>query len=112
MKEYSIYDPTIKREVNIRVGEDAGENFVLIDTSQKNDIWLHLDEHPSPHVVIETRNKKVCDETIYYAGELCKEHSKLKDEENIRVIYTEIKYVTKTKKLGSVITRNTRRIII
>lgn len=113
MLEFSIYDYKALNELIIHVGENAKENYRLIDISNKNDLWFHLKDVPSPHVVIHCHKYKLLDiETIRYVGELCKENSKYSDNDSIEVIYTEIKNIKKTENIGTVITKNERYIII
>lgn len=113
MLEFSIYDLGVSRELIIHVGENANDNFRLIDISNKKDLWFHLKDVSSPHVVIHCHKYAFIDiETIRYAGELCKQYSKYSENEDIEVIYTEIRNIKKTEPIGSVITRNERYMII
>lgn len=108
MLEYSIYDFKASRELIIHVGENAKDNFRLIDISNRYDIWLHLKNYPSPHVVIHNNKKEISSETLFYAAELCKDHSKYHCTENLEIIYTKIKDIEKTETIGSVIIKNER----
>ena len=113
---FTIFDTKINKEVTIYVGQSKEENWKLIDMSEQSDIWFHLAEHPSCHVIIRNNdmNKKnvLSSKTIHYAASLCKEHSKLKNFKKIAVIYTNIKYITKGKEIGSVYTKKTKKIIV
>lgn len=114
MKEYeykSLYDDIIFK---IRVGETAKENWDLIDTSSQNDLWFHVDDCPSCHVVLSIGNyKKNPHKTVLnYCANLCKEGSKEKNKRTTTVIYTLIKNVRKADKVGSVTTTNTTKIKI
>lgn len=111
MKEFIHYDNILDSEVKICVGENAQENWELIDSSTQNSMWFHLDKFPSPHVVVSlSNNKKISNITINYAATLCKTYSKYKDIRNIYVIYTTIKNIKKGSAVGSVITTNTKRV--
>lgn len=116
MKEYeyeSIYDECI---YIIKVGQSAQENWDLIDISEQDDIWFHVENNPSCHVVLTTNvfkaNKIPHKSVINYCASLCKEGSKLKNNKNVKIIYTQIKNVKKADKLGSVIAKNTKKIKI
>ena len=120
---FTIFDSKLGDDVTIYVGQSKEENWSLIDKSKQNDIWFHLADHPSCHVVInlaEHKNKDkdkknreiISNKTIYYVASLCKEHSKLKKIKKITVIYTEIKYIKKGKEIGSVYTKKTKRITV
>jgi predicted ribosome quality control (RQC) complex YloA/Tae2 family protein len=43
-------------EFTICIGKSAKENWKLIDDSMPNDIWFHLDDVPSSHVILKTSN--------------------------------------------------------
>jgi predicted ribosome quality control (RQC) complex YloA/Tae2 family protein len=65
----------------IQVGSNAKENWTLIDNSYPDDLWFHLDDFASAHVVIsQDRNSQ---EEIFYpnqiiglAADYCKSNSK------------------------------------
>ena len=48
---------------------------------------------------------------IIFAGSLVKEYSKLKNNKKVKIIYTQIKNITKTKTPGCVLTQNTKTIV-
>jgi len=114
MKKFLKFDFEADDDLKIYVGESAQENWDLIDQSNQNDIWFHLDKHPSAHVVISIpkKVKKITKNTINYAATLCKDNSKLKYLKKVSVIYTEIKNVKKADKPGSVTTKNTTKILV
>jgi predicted ribosome quality control (RQC) complex YloA/Tae2 family protein len=107
MKEYqfeSIYDDCT---YTIRVGETAQDNWNLIDESKQNDVWFHVDNVSSCHVVLTVGEiKKPHKSVINYCAALCKAGSKLKNNKNVKIIYTEIKNIKKGDRPGSVITKN------
>jgi predicted ribosome quality control (RQC) complex YloA/Tae2 family protein len=109
---YQIYDI----EYDINIGQNAKDNWKLLDKSESTDIWFHLDNYSSPYVILlMSKNETISDipnEVIKYCGLLCKENSKYKNLNNLSVIYTEIKNLTKGKEIGSVITKKTKKIII
>lgn len=114
MKEYEyvcIYDDITYK---ICVGESAQENWDLINDSSQNDIWFHVKDCASCHVVLKTNECKKYPHksVIKYCAILCKEGSKLKLNKNISITYTEIKNVKKLDKIGSVTTKNIRIIKI
>ena len=112
MKNYTYYDNKLEQDLEIKVGENAQENWDLIDSSSKMDIWFHLDKYPSSHVVINvpqnTKIENISSSTLIYAASLCKENSKQNKQTKICVIYTYIKYVKKGDTIGSVHTYHTR----
>lgn len=111
MKKFIHYDNILNYELKIYVGENAQENWKLLDSSTQNSLWFHLDKFSSPHVIVELYdNKKISNTTINYAALLCKTYSKYKNIRNIYVIYTTIKNIKKGSNVGSVITKNTKRV--
>lgn len=108
---YTIQDDGY--ELVIYVGQNAKENWDLIKQASQNDIWMHLDNHPSPHVIISLHPKyKLSKKVLNYGASLCKEHSKLKNVWKVGVIYTEVKNVSLGKEVGSVHTKKTSKLII
>lgn len=119
MKEYKLYDVKLETELTYMIGADAKDNWNLIDASDPDDIWFHLDLHPSSHVVLKMPDKidvtDISKQSLIHCAVECKAHSKLKDVPNkqkVKVIYTEIKNVTKAKTVGSVTIKNERIISI
>lgn len=97
-------------EINytIRVGQNAKENWDLIDNSEPFDLWFHLDNNPSSHVIISQDLSS--DSEIFYPNQIillashyCKSYSKQKNSTvKVKIVYTHIQNITKGKNLGSV----------
>jgi predicted ribosome quality control (RQC) complex YloA/Tae2 family protein len=98
----------------INIGQTAEENWKLIDNANQNDLWFHIKNNPSCHVIINTNGLNKVDRRVIVKGAcVCKENSsKFKSLKKIEIIYTQIKNIKKTNKVGSVITSNTKSIII
>ena len=121
MKEYPVL--IANRNFIIRVGQNAKENWYLIDRADDFDLWFHLDDLPSGHVVIkEILNKKVIStskddffdypyELINIASQYCKAQSKYKNSK-VTIIYTTINNVKKGKDIGSVFIKKSKYIIL
>lgn len=84
-----------------KLGQNAKENFELIDNSSLLYWWFHLDDYPSGHCIIEASN--ITYSMALIASKLVKENSKVKTEKNIKVVYTQLKNIKKTKNLGEVL---------
>ena len=91
-------------DLDIYVGQNAKENWTLIDNANKDDIWYHLQSLPSPHVVCNNEKKK------YQCALLCKQYSKYKSFKNIKVIYTPINNLIKGSEIGSVYFKSKRKV--
>lgn len=103
-------------EYTMQIGQNAQDNFDLIDASESQDIWFHLDDLPSPHVVLKVLKAVDGKQPLLPKGVIltcafnCKKHSSYNKLRNISAIYTEIRNVTKTEPVGSVLTVKTKKI--
>ena len=94
---------------NIYIGNTASENWKLIDNADDFDLWFHIDDDSSSHVIIKQILEKNVDiiyndEIIKIAAEYCKLYSKYKNScKKIKIIYSEIKNIKKGKCIGSVL---------
>lgn len=110
MKEERIIDNKTEKELSYWIGENAEDNWACIDQADQNDIWFHLADHPSAHVILRLPDrltvKKISKQTLIHCAVVCKSHSKFANVKNkMKVIYTEVKNVTKADKPGSVYTK-------
>lgn len=107
----------------IYVGTNAKENWKLIDNSDPFDLWFHLDEFPSGHVIIKEKLDKnkvngIESELIYpnqiisLAANHCKSQSKYKDRTKLKIVYTQIAKLKKGKEIGSVIISDPKYLFI
>lgn len=115
MKEQTIFDNKCIMNLNILIGENAADNWNIIDKADQNDIWFHLENKPSCHVLLCMDNKNIKEiskQTLKHCAILCKNGSKFGSHQNIGVIYTQRKNIKKGEDIGSVITKKTLRIII
>jgi predicted ribosome quality control (RQC) complex YloA/Tae2 family protein len=123
MKTQEIYIEKLGDSIVFTLGTSAQENFDLIDSSQPEDLWFHVEGRPSCHVVaslndlillreIERKDKKVMLSIVKQGALLCKQHSKYASEKNLPVVYTWVKHVVKTDIVGSVNITNQKVICI
>jgi len=101
------------------IGQNAKENWELLDKFYKiNDeyIWFHLNSFPSPYVIVNTtindlsKNSNI-NEVLLFGSQLCKDYSKYKFLSNLKIIYTSLKKLKKTDKIGEVIISGKKNII-
>ena len=101
-------------KIKFYIGLNAKGNFDIIDLSDSYDLWFHIDNKPSCHVIafipnnIDDKNMKYI---IEHGAKLCKNNSKYKLEK-VKVIYTTIENVKKTKTIGSVEISNEKSIFV
>ena len=98
----------------IRVGSNAHDNWDLIDTIKKNDIWVHLKDKPSCHAVIripkKSRDERSLENMLNYTGRMiCMKSSKHipENSKKVELTYTKGKYVKKGSKVGEAILSKT-----
>ena len=97
----------------ILIGQNAKENWDIIDGSEPDDLWFHLSNYPSCHIV--ARLKKMIDNSeLVYIANLVKENTtKYKNKNNLKICYCNISDIKKNKsKIGSVIISNQKYIDI
>lgn len=108
MKIGYIYDEKINQDLVYWVGENAQDNWDMIDKSDQNNVWFHLDGHPSAHVIlrIDFDKKKLLKQTLLQCAVQCKINSKFvnqtSNKQKIKIVYTEIRNISKADKIGSV----------
>ncbi len=101
-----IYIPKIKVNIKFYIGKNATENFEIIDIGSDNDLWFHLNDCSSCHVIgiinhLEL-NKKELRSIIIQGAIICKKYSKYKSKENVNIIFTTLNNVVKTNIIGTV----------
>ncbi|MDR0408735.1 MAG: NFACT RNA binding domain-containing protein [Campylobacteraceae bacterium] len=55
----------------IMVGKNEKGNIELLKAAKKNDIWFHIKDMPSSHVILKTDKSNVGDEIIAFCAKLC-----------------------------------------
>ena len=95
-------------EVQFIIGNCAQDNFDAIDISGPDDIWFHVRDGSSCHVIAkmpagEKLDKKMMRYIIKQGALLCKQESRYKSSKNLAIIYTKLHNVQKTDIIGSVI---------
>ena len=126
--------PSLKLNVIYKIGKNAENNFEILDQSNKQDVWFHVSNSSSCHVIACLKNikfnryddelpnyydidfdsldKKQKLQIIKQGAILCKQFSRLKNEKNVEIIYAKIEDVHKTDTMGSVITSNSKKVVI
>lgn len=102
----------VENEITYKLGRNAKENFELIDDAQDANPdywWFHLEGHPSGHCIIYCAD--ITNQMVSFAANLVKQYSKLKSDKKVKIIYTQIKHVKKTKTLGQVLLQGPTKII-
>ena len=88
----------------ITVGENAKENDEIRKRASQKDMWFHLEDVASPHVILKyTKLKSIKEDfaqaDIEDAAQLCKLYSKQKSMDRSIVIYINVKKVKKVENI-------------
>ena len=113
----SIFIPALKREIEYYIGENAQDNFDILDICKPIDIWFHLDKESSCHVIAnvpsdQKLNRNQISKIVTQGAVLCKQHSKMKSQQDVEICYTRVINVVKTHVIGQVITKESKIVII
>lgn len=93
------------KEYTILIGQKDHENSVLVETSEPTDIWFHVAEKSSCHLLLKTNCEKISDipcQVITRCACLCKANSKSNNIAKCAIIYAQAKYVETTSTHGTV----------
>ncbi|MEA3522743.1 MAG: hypothetical protein U9R50_07190, partial [Campylobacterota bacterium] len=71
----------------VMLGKSEKGNIALLSRAKARDIWLHLKERPSAHVIIVTDKQNVPQNVIEYAAKICVDFSVF-EKDNYLVDYT------------------------
>ena len=117
MRKVTKYIEAIREYIEFRVGQNAKENFDLIDDSEADDIWFHISQLPSCHVVAsipvdKNYDKNILKKIAVQGAVICKQFSKYKSEKVVHVMYTPIHHVIKTPTIGAVSVEQYKTIVI
>lgn len=100
------------------VGQNAQDNFDIIDSADPDDYWFHVQNEPSCHVICDLSklsiplDKKQLRYVLKQGSIICKQYSKHKSMPETTIVYTQIKNVAKTNIIGQVSVANSKVIII
>jgi predicted ribosome quality control (RQC) complex YloA/Tae2 family protein len=107
------HDDSFKHNA-IYVGMNAIENVQIIKKARQKDMWFHLEDYPSCHVIIEnTKRHPITNEMIIHCAILCKQHSKYKDQRGVGINYCPVKNLIVIGTSGTVeIVGDVERIVV
>ena len=79
-------------DYKVLVGRNSNENQKLLGIAKANDLWMHIRDIPSSHVIIRTDKQNLPDSVIQAAAKLCVDFS-VKNPGDYEVDYTKRKFV-------------------
>lgn len=62
----------------VLLGKNKKGNIELLKMARAGDIWMHIKDTPSSHVIIQTNKQNVSDKLLYAAAKLCVDFSTTK----------------------------------
>ena len=97
---------------SIAIGENQTDNDQIISKSKQTDIWFHLANLSSCHVILScTKKYPATKQMIKYCAMLTKQYTKYRNRK-VKVNYTTIKNIKKTKIKGQVIIKGKVKSIV
>ena len=106
--------------IKFLVGQNAKENWKILDEANninQNYIWFHLDSFPSPYVIMMStindleKESNTVNDYINFGANLCKEYSKYKYLNDLKIMYVPIHKLFKSDIIGEVIVNGKSKII-
>ena len=79
-------------DYKILIGRNSKENQALLKIAKSNDIWMHIRDIPSSHLIIKTDKQNLPDSVISKAAKLCVDFS-LTQAGNYAVDYCKRRFV-------------------
>ncbi len=79
-------------DYKVFVGRNSNENQKLLELAKANDLWMHIRDVPSSHVIIRTDKQNLPDSVVHAAAKLCVDFS-VKNPGDYQVDYTKRKFV-------------------
>ena len=79
-------------DYKVLVGRNSKENQKLLEMAKANDIWMHIRDIPSSHVIIRTDKQNLPDSVLKAAAKLCVDFS-VQNPGDYEVDYTKRKFV-------------------
>ncbi len=74
-KEQKSYESFFIEGFKVMLGKNEKGNEELLKEAKKRDIWLHIKDMPSSHVIIRTDKQNIPENVLNFAAKLCVEFS-------------------------------------
>ncbi len=89
--------------LSFRVGTSALENWSILSKAEKDYWWVHLDDCPSAHVIVET-DVSLTDEELAFARQCILDQTP-KAPRNARCIYAQVRWIKRGSVPGEVLVK-------
>ena len=91
-EESFYYETFFVEGYKIMVGKNEKGNIALLKEARKSDMWLHIKDLSSSHVIIRTEKQTLPEEVLLFAAKLCV-HLSVTSKGGYLVDYTQRKHV-------------------
>ena len=91
-------------QYKILIGRNAKGNDIIIKMSHPQDLWFHLDNISSPHIILQSHGDSIPKKYINQVAGMLFEYKK-NAPNNCNVIYTQIENVKLSNVHGTVTTK-------
>jgi predicted ribosome quality control (RQC) complex YloA/Tae2 family protein len=91
-----------ENDIKYIIGENAKDNWNLLDMSDESDYFFHLSSFPSCYVIMESQEEPTKN-MLEYGAFLCKNSGKYKSVGNLKIDYCKCSNLKKGDKVGEVI---------
>lgn len=91
------------------IGENAKDNWNLLDQSDDNDILFHLTSFPSCYVILKD-GEKIDEVILEKSAKICLQNTKYRRMKNVYVDYTPVSNAEKGEKIGELFYRSNRKV--
>lgn len=117
MKKDVLFIPAINKDITFIIGQNAQDNFDIIDNAKPNDLWFHVHNESSCHVIAsipsdEKFNKKQIQKIVTQGACICKKNAKCKSNKEVTIVYTYVANIVKTHITGQVHLTNEKFVTI
>ena len=86
------------------IGQNRNENVKIIQNSEPNDLWFHLKDYPSCHIVVQNKRLLTKSELYEISWLVVKNTNKYKDFKELQISHCLIKDLIVCKQpIGSVL---------
>jgi predicted ribosome quality control (RQC) complex YloA/Tae2 family protein len=89
----------------ILIGKNRYHNTELVQNASPDDLWFHVANAPSPHVILEVDpedKKKIPRSILKQCAILCKSHSSFRSDKKVPIHYTRVSNICVTNIPGQV----------
>ena len=104
----------IINNIKCKIGNNAEENWKLLDDSKEHHIFFHLSSFPSCYVILEleeiVEDLFILNKTLELAALECKLNTKYKNLKHIKVDYCPVSNVIKGKNVGEVYYKSNKKV--